>query len=272
MNKLIIQFMLLTCLIVTACSKYGGPKDKVREIGMEISAETGVIYPWGDDRQEHPIECMLVKLPDNPDTWQPMMFGEIEGFTYERGHEYYLMVRQTTLANPPTDASCCTYSLIKILSDRIVTESEVPVDKDVASIDDIEYEELCPFEKYAIESLYHIDGDGKITYSDGRQAPNYKDARLYIENVLPLDDPNWITFQHVPYQATYSYVCSPLSDQIRLIRNESSGPMFKNVVPEEEFNYLVGHLKENEELQYTLVLANVYRLGLQQLTFTIRKK
>ena len=272
MNKFIIPFMSLACLTMTACIDDDEPKDKVKAISMEVAPETGVTYPWGDDKQEHPIECMLVKLPDNPATWQPMMFGEIEGFTYERGHAYYLRVRQTTLANPPADASCYTYSLIKILSDKLVAEPEVPADKNVTSIDDIEYQELCPFDKYAMESLYYLDGAGGIAYSDGRQAPSYKDARLYIENVLPVDDPNWITFQRVSYQATYSYVCSPLSDKIRLVRNESSGPMFKNVVPEEAFNYMVESLKENEELQYTLVLANVHKLGLQKLTFTIRKK
>ena len=272
MNKRIIPFMFLACLIMTACRADDVPKDKVKEIGIEVSSEIGITYHWGDDKNEHPIECMLVKLPDSPAAWQPMMFGEIEGFTYERGHEYYLNVRQTTLANPPADASCYTYSLIKIMSDRLVAEPEVTVDKDVTSINDIEYQELCPFDKYSMESLYYINGDGEITYSDGRQAPNYKDARLYIENVLPMDDPNWITFQHIPYQATYSYVSSPLSDKIRLVRNESSGPMFKNVVPEDEFNYIVESLKENDELQYTIVLANVYKLGLQKLTFTIRKK
>ena len=47
--------------------------------------------------------------------------------------------------------------------------------------------------------------------------------------------------------------------------------MFKNVVPEDEFKYIVKELKENEELQYTLVLANVRKLGLQKLNFTIWK-
>ena len=272
MKKLIIPFMLLSFLITTACIKDNEPKDRVREIKMEVSSETGITYHWGDDQGEHPIECMLVKLPDNPGAWQPMMFGEIDGFVYERGHEYYLSVKQTTLANPPADASCYTYSLIKVLSDRLVTEPEVPADKNVTSIEDIEYQELCPFDKYAIESLYYIDGDGKIAYSDGRQAPDYKDARLYIEEVLPKDSPDWITFHHVSYQATYTYVSSPLSNKIRLIRNESSGPMFKNVVPEDEFNYIVENLKENDELQYTIVLANVYKLGLQKLSFTIRRR
>lgn len=168
-----------------------------------------------------------------------MDFGTIEGFTYERGHEYYLSVRKTILANPPADSPNCTYSLIKILSDKIVTEPEVPIDKDITSINDIEYQELCPFDKYAIESLYHVDGDGMISYSDGHAAPSYENARIYLENVLPKDNSNWVKFQSVSYQAIYSYVFSPLSDKVRLVRNESSGPMFKNVVPENEYRHIV---------------------------------
>ncbi len=271
MEKKLTIFMFIACLIMTACSNNDEPKDKVQEINIEISAETGVTYHWGDDKKEYPIECMLVKLPDDPDRWQPMMFGEIEGFIYERGHEYYLSVRRTTLANPPADASCYIYSLIKILSDKLVVEPEEPVDKEITSINDIEYQNLCPFNKYAIEPLYCVSGDGTITYSDGRQAPSYKNARIYLENVLPKDDPNWIAFQQIPYQATYSYVFSPLSSDVRLVRNDSSGPMFKNVVPEEEFNHICKDLSKNEELEYTLVLANVNKLGLQRLNFTIRK-
>lgn len=272
MNKLISPFLFITCLFMTACINDDEPKDTVKEIRMSVSSETGITYPLFDDKKEHPIECMLVMLPNSSGTWQPMMFGEIEGFTYERGHEYYLSVKKTTLANPPADASNCTYSLIRILDDRLAVEPEIPIEKEIISIEDIEYQELCPFDKYAVESLYHINGEGKITYSYGNNAPSYDNARIHIEDVLSKDDPNWITFQHIPYQATYSYVFSPLSDKIRLVRNESSGPMFKNVVPENEFNYIVESLNENDELQYTLVLTNVHKLGLQKLNFTIRKK
>lgn len=272
MNKLFVSFLLIACVFMTSCHNDDEPKDAVKEIRMEVSSETGVMYDLFDDKQEHPIECMLVKLPDNPDVWQPMAFGSIEGFTYERGHEYYLSVRQTTLTNPPTDASMFAYSLIKVLSDRLVIEPEVPIDKEITSIDDIEYQELCPFDKYAIESLYYVNGDGVINYADGNRMPGYDAARIYIEYVLSKDDPNWVKFQSVPYMAIYSYVFSPLSDNVRLVRNDSSGPLFKNVVPKDEFKYIVESLKENEELKYTLVLANVHKLGLQKLTFSIKKE
>ena len=64
------------------------------------------------------------------------------------------------------------------------------MNQEVTSIDDIEYTEHCPFNKYAIESLYFTNKDGVITYSDGREAPSYKNACIYIEEVLPMDDPN----------------------------------------------------------------------------------
>lgn len=272
MNKLIIPLLIIAGLLMTGCLGDDEPKDTVREVLMTVSAETGVTYPLFDDNKEHPIECMLVMTQSNPGVWQPMMFGEIEGFTYERGHEYYLRVKEVILANPPADASNRIYSLIAILSDKLVVEPEVPIEKEITSLDDIEYQALCPFDKYAIESLYYVDSDGKITYSDGRQAPSYENALIYTDNVLSPEDPNWVKFQTASYQATYSYVKSPLADKIRLVRNESSGPMFKNVVPENEFEYIVTDLRENDELEYTLVLANVKKLGLQQLTFKIKKK
>jgi len=47
--------------------------------------------------------------------------------------------------------------------------------------------------------------------------------------------------------------------------------MFKDVIPENEYRHIVETMKTNEELQYTLILANVYKLGLQKLNFTIKK-
>lgn len=102
--------------------------------------------------------------------------------------------------------------------------------------------------------------------------PSYEHARIYLENVLSLDDPNWVKFQKVTYQATYSYVLSPLTEDIRLVRNESSGPMFKNVIPEDEFNHITQSMQSGEELKYTLILANVHKKGLQRVEFIIVKK
>ena len=267
----ILLMAMFAVVGLTACSD-DEPKDSVKEIRMQVSAETGVMYAWDDDKKENPIECMLVMSEDNPGVWEPLGFNSIEGFTYVRGHEYYLSVRRTILANPPADASDRTYSLIRILQDRVVTEPEVPVDEEITSEEDIEYYDLCPLEKYAVSKGYIVDENGKIFYDDGSLLPSYDMARIWLEDVLDKGDPNWVKFQSVPYQATYSFVLSPFTDDIRLVRNDSHGPMFKDVVPEDEFTHITQTMQSSEEVRYTLILANVYKKGIQKLEFTIKKQ
>ena len=268
MNKFFIPLLLICTCLVSGCIDDDNPKDVTEEICISVSSETGVMYP---PFYEEGVECMLVMSEDNPGVWEHLGFGEIEGFTYERGHEYYLRVIRTILANPPMDASNRIYSLKDIIEDRLVAEPEVPIEKEIQSEDDIEYQDLCPFEKYAIENEFTINENGNIFYVDGSPLPAYKNARIYLKNILDAADPNWVKFQSVPYQATYSYVISPLTDEIRLVRNESSGPMFKNIIPENEFAHITQTMKSGEELKYVLILANVSKKGLQKLEFIIKK-
>ena len=269
-GMLFVAFLTVTGL--TACSDDDKPKDAVKEIRMQISPETGVMYDLFDDKREHPIECMLVMSEDNPGVWESLGFDRIEGFTYERGHEYYLSVKRTILANPPADASDRTYSLIRILDDRLVTDPEVPVDKDIKSEADIEYYDLCPFEKYAVSKEFIVDKDDNIFYGNGSSLPTYDAARIWLENVLDKSDPDWQKFNSIPYMAYYSFVLSPFTDDIRMVRNERSGPMFKNVVPENEFTHITQSMKSGEEARYALILANIYKKGLQKLEFVIKKQ
>lgn len=271
MKKLIIPVLFITAFLVSACSD-DEPKDTIKEIAMSVSSETDITYDLFDDKREYPIECMLVMSEDNPGVWVPLRFGLIEGFTYERGHEYYLRVKRTILANPPMDASDRTYSLVRILDDRLVAEPEVPVEKEIKSEEDIAYYDLCPFEKYAVSKGFIVDGNGSISYDNGSSLPSYNRARIGLEHVLDKGDPNWRKFQSVPYQAYYSFVLSPFTDDIRLVRNESSGPMFKNIVPEDEFIHITQSMKPGEEVRYALILANIHEKGLQKLEFTVKKR
>ena len=275
MNKLFIPIMFLVCLIMTACSDDDEPKDSIKEIRMQVSSETGIMYDLFDDKLEHPIECMLVESEDFPGETLQFAFNEIEGFTYERGHEYYLSVKRTILANPPADASDRTYSLVKILADRLIEVPELPVDKGITTEADIEFYDLCPFKKYGVGSAIVVDDEGKIDskleYDKVSPLPSYDKARIWLVNILDHKDPNWVKFHSVPYQATYSYVLSPFTDKIRLVRNESSGPMFKNVVPEDEFTR-IRSMNSGEKVSYALILANVHKKGLQKLEFIIIKK
>ena len=264
-----LLFLLLAVFAVSSCSSDDDEKkDSVKEITIYVSSETGKSYGFNST----PEECMLVKF-DNPNgEWEHLGLYRIEGFTYVKGHEYELRVKMTTLANPPADGYSHKYLLVKIVQDKLVKETETPTDNSVKSESDIEYQELCPYNKYETEDNYIVDGEGNIYKGNGWPKPSYEHSRIYVENVLDKGDDNWVKFNSIPYQAYCSYVISPLTDDIRMVYNEDGGPLFKDVIPESEFEYITKRMNSGEKLQYFLILANVYKKGLQKLKFTITKQ
>lgn len=263
-----LLFLLLAVFAVSSCSSDDDEKkDSVKEITIYVSSETGESYGFNST----PEECMLVKF-DNPNgKWEHLGLYRIEGFTYVKGHEYELRVKMTTLANPPADGYSHKYLLVKIVQDKLVKETETPTNS-VKSESDIEYQELCPYNKYETEDNYIVDGEGNIYKGNGWPKPSYEHSRIYVENVLDKSDDNWVKFNSIPYQAYCSYVISPLTDDIRMVYNEDGGPLFKDVIPESEFEYITKKMNSGEKLQYFLILANIYKKGLQKLKFTITKQ
>lgn len=264
-----LLFLLLAVFAISSCSSDDEEKkDSVKEITIYVSSETGESYGFNST----PEECMLVKF-DNPNgEWEHLGLYRIEGFTYVKGHEYELRVKMTTLANPPADGYSHKYLLVKIVQDKLVKETGTPTDNSVKSESDIEYQELCPYNKYETEDNYIVDGEGNIYKGNGWPKPSYEHSRIYVENVLDKGDDNWVKFNSIPYQAYCSYVISPLTDDIRMVYNEDGGPLFKDVIPESEFEYITKKMNSGEKLQYFLILANVYKKGLQKLKFTITKQ
>lgn len=269
------SILLFLCLLSFIGCKKDEPKDEMQIILMSISEETGITYDLFDTNKEYPIECMLVMEEDAPRVWQPMTFGTIKGFTYEKGHSYELKVKRTRLANPPMDASAYTYELVQILEDRIITEPDEPTDtdKEIHSEADIEYQELCPYEKYAINpEEIRIDKAGNLFDANGSALLPYEDKRIYLENILDKADANWNLFNKIPYMAYYAYVFSPLTDEIRLVRVSGGGPMLKNVIPADEYQELLDRVWGEEVMKYSLIIVNIYKQGLQKVEFTVRLK
>ena len=268
-----LAFAMLAAFSLVSCSSDDDDKDITKEIIMNVSAEPGVMYDLFDSMGEHPIECMRVITGDEPGRWQNLYFSGVKGFTYERGHEYVLRVKRTILANPPQDANNRIYELVRILADKKVEEVAEPVEKEVKSEADIEYEQQCPVEKYAIAKggEYMVDADGKMTYADGTPTPEFdKHAQIYLENVLDKNHPLWQAGAR--YQATYAYVLSPFTDEIRLVPGNRSAFLFKNILAESEMEHVKQSMKQGETLHYNLILANVYKRGIQKVEFTIKKK
>lgn len=271
MKNYLLPLVLSVVFVVAGCSIDDDEKgDVVKVVSMSVSEKTGITYDLFDTNAEYPIECMLVKEEGGNGQWQHLMFGAIEGFTYERGHAYELKVRKTILANPPADGSDCRYKLIEILEDRTVTEPETPEYPVVNSEEDIEYYDMCPYGKYAIEPEIKVNSDGGVlVYGGLTEYLPYEHKRIYLETVLPKDDPNWVKFNKVPYMAYYAYVISPLTGTIRLVSASGSGPMLKSVIPQDEFARVRELLAEGKELKYALILANIHKYGLQKLEFTV---
>ena len=65
-----------------------------------------------------------IKVDNNP-VWQ-ISHSQIDGFNYESGYEYELLVNAQEILDPPQDASSCEYTLLSVVS-KILKDSDVPL-------------------------------------------------------------------------------------------------------------------------------------------------
>jgi hypothetical protein len=60
-------------------------------------------------------DCMQVKWSKDQKDWEHL-YSPIEGFEYEKGYNYELLIKEDNVVNPPADASSIKYTLLKIVS------------------------------------------------------------------------------------------------------------------------------------------------------------
>ncbi|MBP5346094.1 MAG: DUF4377 domain-containing protein [Bacteroidales bacterium] len=113
-KKTIITTLLATIFGLASCSSDNDNEDKVEQVTVYVSAETGTYTPLFSDE---PVEGMLIQEKGNT-RWSCVHFATITGFTYEKENEYELLVKKTTLANPPQDDVNIRYELISIVSQK----------------------------------------------------------------------------------------------------------------------------------------------------------
>lgn len=101
--------MLLTApavLLYTACNDSTGPEREL--LTLQVAAQT--VSCQGEAVQQ----CYLVRQKSSEE-WGNF-YAPIEGFEYEPGYEYTILVLRMPLANPPMDGADSVYRLIRILS------------------------------------------------------------------------------------------------------------------------------------------------------------
>ena len=94
----------LFLLMIMACTSNTEVQSKILIIADHLEDCVGV----------GPQSCMLVK--ENPEDAWTYFYDQIEGFQYEEGFTYELLVNEIPVSNPAADASSLRYELKNILS------------------------------------------------------------------------------------------------------------------------------------------------------------
>ena len=113
-KKAIITALLATTIGLVSCSNDNDIENKVEQVTVYVSAETGLFYNVPNTTPEEGMRILI----EGEDHYICVAFNTIAGFTYEKGNEYELLVKKTTLANPPKDSGSTRYELIRIVSQR----------------------------------------------------------------------------------------------------------------------------------------------------------
>ena len=102
--SLYLTFLALSSLVLAACGGAGEAPDKTLWVGPYMVDCVGVA----------PQKCLQVK--EKPEDDWTLFYDQIEGFDYEEGFLYQLLVSVEEIENPPADASSLRYTLVKIVS------------------------------------------------------------------------------------------------------------------------------------------------------------
>lgn len=110
----------IAALLFAACNPLQVPVDKPVE--GEGERQTLYVAPYTRTCQGmYEMQCMLVR-ESRYGEWLNF-YNQIQGFTYEPGYEYVLLVGWREVPNPPADASSREYWLIQMVEKKRVSGS-----------------------------------------------------------------------------------------------------------------------------------------------------
>jgi len=121
------QILILMILgILFSCSKDDDNQSEIIEMRINHFQNTGIAVG--------PVLTLLIQKGDNigTDNWTKF-YSNIQGFNYEPGTIYNLLVKVEQIDNPPLDGSSAKYTLMKIVSTQEV-DNETLFDIDLKKI------------------------------------------------------------------------------------------------------------------------------------------
>ncbi len=117
----VVIVLMLAATILAACGPVdSGASEKTIYVGPELVDCVGVA----------PQKCLQVK-ENSGDPWT-LHYDPIDGFGYEEGYEYELLIREKEVQDPPADASSIKWSLVKVVS-----KTEVPTSGSDAALEGV---------------------------------------------------------------------------------------------------------------------------------------
>ncbi len=125
-----MTFLTLVGVVLSACVTSPGAEAGDQVSQPESVEKTIYVGPLLVDCQgEGPQKCMLVK--ENPEDEYSLFYDQIEGFDFEEGYEYRLVVQQEQVENPPAGSSSFNWSLVRVESKEPVPVAGESVEKTV---------------------------------------------------------------------------------------------------------------------------------------------
>jgi hypothetical protein len=99
---------VIPAFAAAGCGLLGGSGNEV--VTMYVAPETAPCKPLGQPESE----CLLVR--SSPDAeWEPLVVGDIQGFSHELGHAYTLLVEVRELDRPRANGLRTEYRLVRVV-------------------------------------------------------------------------------------------------------------------------------------------------------------
>jgi len=112
--KIHMQSIVKSIILALIVSLQLPAKAQSNNFRLEVKEEKGSCVGVG------PMSCYLVKYYNSTD-WE-FFYAPIEGFKYEEGFRYKLLIKRSKLANVPADASSYKYELVRVISKKKITQ------------------------------------------------------------------------------------------------------------------------------------------------------